>query len=286
MPAISALIEYLADSPLYRNEKPWSGLLIDGKKLFERGQKLDNIELVLEEHTVEDVVEYPELSFQKQGFVFWKHESKTLSEFDTMPKVLLHREEISEFLTEKLDAVFVKTYDCHTRTNTEKLATAVDVFDELEPDSPARGAHNDITMKSGPEVVERNFTAEEKEKYLRPGYRFRIINTWRPLLPVCEDRPLAVCDASSIKPGDLIAADRVYPHTIGEIYYLKPNKNHRWFWMENQTPSDVLIMTMYDTKPGNDARYCPHISFENSRAASDAPKRHSVETRSIVVTKI
>lgn len=56
----------------------------------------------------------------------------------------------------------------------------------------------------------------------------KIISTWRPLLPVCEDNPLAFCDASTIDPQDLIAADRVYPHSVGEIYYLAYNENQQW----------------------------------------------------------
>lgn len=63
---------------------------------------------------------------------------------------------------------------------------------------------------------------------MKSGYRFRIVNTWRSLLPVLEDRPLALCDSRSVVPEDLIAADRIVPDRIGEVYYLTYNPNHKW----------------------------------------------------------
>jgi len=287
MPAITASIEYLADLDRYRTEKPWSGLLVNSqKRFFDKGQRLDNIELEYHNRTIRDAREHPELKLEKTGFAVHHHKSSSLSEFDTLELVEKYKVEMNDFLEKKLDTCFVKTYDCHTRLNVVRKVDQVDVLNELLVDSPAVGAHNDVTLKSGPEIVMRNFSTEELRKYLQPGYRIRVMNTWRPLHPVCEDKPLAFCDASSIVGDDLVAADRVYPQTIGEIYYLKFNADHRWYWIDSQTPEDVLVMTMYDSHPGGDARYCPHVPFDNSRAPEDAPPRRSVETRSIVVSKL
>ena len=48
-------------------------------------------------------------------------------------------------------------------------------------------------------------------------------------MPVLEDRPLALCDSRSVKPEDLMEADRIIPDRVGEVYYLMYNMNHRWF---------------------------------------------------------
>jgi hypothetical protein len=64
---------------------------------------------------------------------------------------------------------------------------------------------------------------------MKPGYRIRIVNTWRSLLPVLEDRPLALCDSRSVVPEDLVAADRIVPDRVGEVYYLTYNPNHKWY---------------------------------------------------------
>lgn len=87
---------------------------------------------------------------------------------------------------------------------------------------------------------------EDKFEYLKPGNRLRIIkyvylpdeyqqqpvanrnSTWRTLNLELEDRPLALCDSRSVAPDDLVAADRILPDRIGEVYYLTYNPNHRW----------------------------------------------------------
>ncbi|KAI9835390.1 MAG: hypothetical protein M1819_002307 [Sarea resinae] len=275
MPSIVAPIEYLAKLPLYETEKPWSALLSNGKQFFEKGERLDNVEFEYQDCTITDIVDNPTLNLETNGFQLYKQTSQHLSNFDTIEKVDAYKAETAAWLKEKLGAVYVNTYDCRPRLNIEPTRQTVDVMDPLLVDQPARGAHNDVTLKSGPEIVFRQFSEEEISKYLKPGYRIRIMNTWRPLRPVCEDRPLAFCDA-----------DRVLPHAIGEIDHLQFNESHRWYWLEKQTPADVFIMTMYDTHPGKQARYCPHISFENPRAPTDAPPRRSVETRSIVISKV
>ena len=87
------------------------------------------------------------------------------------------------------------------------------------------------------------------------GSRFtNVDSTWRPLLPVLEDRPLALCDARTVEPDDLIAADRILPDRVGEVYYLRHNKRQRWCWLEKQTSSEVFVFVMYDTMGGDQAR--------------------------------
>jgi hypothetical protein len=41
---------------------------------------------------------------------------------------------------------------------------------------------------------------------------------WRPLVEVIEESPLAFCDSRTVSTEDLVAADLVYPHHIGEKY--------------------------------------------------------------------
>ena len=53
-------------------------------------------------------------------------------------------------------------------------------------------------------------------------------STWRSLLPVLEDQPLALCDSRSVGETDLMPTDRLVPDLVGEVYYLKYNPNHRW----------------------------------------------------------
>jgi len=77
---------------------------------------------------------------------------------------------------------------------------------------------------------------------------------WRSTLPECEDRPLALCDYTSIDPNDLIPTDRVYPNKTQEIYHLRYNKQQRWFWLPNQRSDEPFLFKTFDSKSGTGAR--------------------------------
>jgi len=188
-------------------------------------------------------------------------------------------------LRKEFAAVYVKCYEVRKRENVAIQRSQMDYNDPLLVEGPAKGAHNDVTYSSGPVIINRNLSDEDKVKFLRPGYRFRIMNTWRTLVPTLEDRPLALCDSRSVEPKDLVAADRIIPDRVGEVYYLTHNPKHRWYWLEKQTPAEPFVFVMYDTKNGDHARFCPHVSFDNTRKSSNAPARRSVETRSVVITR-
>jgi hypothetical protein len=126
---------------------------------------------------------------------------------------------------------------------------------------------------------------EERKRFFKPSNRIRIINTWRPLIKEVEDRPLAVCNYRSVNSKDLIAIDRVFPHQLQQNYLLHHNDQQRFYYLSKQTPSDLVIMVQYDTRASGNARYCPHVSFPNPNAPTNATIRRSIETRSIVITE-
>ena len=74
-------------------------------------------------------------------------------------------------------------------------------------------------------------------------------SVWRPLHKPIEDWPLAVCDARSLDNEDLVAADRVSPEYAGEIYYVKSNANHEWYWLSRQSPDEITIFVSFDSEP-------------------------------------
>lgn len=80
--------------------------------------------------------------------------------------------------------------------------------------------------------------------------QLRLCSTWRPLLPVIEDNPLAFCDSRSVAPSDLVLTDRVFPNYIYTLYFLKHNPAQRWHWVSEQTSSEIILMLMYDTESG------------------------------------
>jgi len=196
-----------------------------------------------------------------------------------------YKRETERLLTEALGATHVKCYDLRLRKNIIFQRTEFDLNNPLHTEGPARGAHNDITIDSGPRVIDRYLSQSEKDAFLKTGYRVRIINTWRSLLPVIEDQPLALCDSRSVGETDLMPTDRLVPDRVGEVYYLKYNPKHHWYWLSTQKSSEPFAFVMYDTKAGTHARFCPHVSFKNPLAGAEVPPRESVETRSVVITR-
>ena len=140
---------------------------------------------------------------------------------------------------------------------------------------PVRYAHNDYTEASGPQRV-RDLFPDEADSLLRD--RFAVINVWKPLRRPVIDAPLAVCDARTIAPGDLIATDLRYADRTGEVYSMRFNPAHRWFYFSAMRPDEALLLKCYDSASGR-ARFTAHTAFDDPNPPADAWPRESIETR-------
>ena len=147
------------------------------------------------------------------------------------------------------------------------------------PRQPATRVHVDHTAKSGPQRV-RDWFPDEAEQLLRG--RVQIINLWRPIRGPLLDAPLAVCNAQTISPDDLVASDLIYPHRVGETYAVKYNPAHQWFYVPGMRIDEVLLLKCYDSELDGRARFLPHTAFIDPSTPSDAPPRESIELRTLV----
>ncbi len=147
------------------------------------------------------------------------------------------------------------------------------------PRQPVPRVHVDYTVKSGPQRV-RDLLGDEAETLLQK--RFAVINVWRPIRGPILDSPLAVSDARSVSPGDLVATDLVYRDRIGEIYYVKFNPAHRWFYVPAMRAEEILLIKCYDSLEDGRARFVPHSAFVDPTTPAGAPPRQSIELRTLV----
>ena len=117
------------------------------------------------------------------------------------------------------------------------------------------------------------------------------INVWTPVRPV-ENMPLAVCEAQSIEPGDLLTIGFGRPETQhtdefaggfdSRGYVLAFNPNHRWFYYPNMQPHEVLAFRLCDT--GDESGHMTaHTAFVDPTSVPGSPKRMSYEIRTIAV---
>lgn len=147
------------------------------------------------------------------------------------------------------------------------------------PRQPVPRVHNDYTVKSGPQRV-RDLLGDEADALLQK--RFAVINVWRPIRGPIQDSPLAVTDARTVAEHDLVATDLVYPDRTGEIYYVKFNPDHRWFYAPAMRSEEVMLIKCYDSVADGRARFVPHSAFVDPTTPPGAPPRESIELRTLV----
>jgi hypothetical protein len=151
--------------------------------------------------------------------------------------------------------------------------------DRIGPRQPVARVHVDHTVASGPQRV-RDFLPDEADELLRG--RVQIINLWRPIRGPVRDFPLAICDAGTVRFEDLVAADHIYRHRVGETYQVLYNPAHRWFYVPEMQTDEALLLKCFDTRADGTARFAPHTAFVDPTTPADAPPRESIEVRTLV----
>ncbi|HMN78393.1 MAG TPA: CmcJ/NvfI family oxidoreductase [Burkholderiaceae bacterium] len=190
---------------------------------------------------------------------------------------------------ERVKAHYYPAVDAALRARTG--AVKVVIFDHTLRDStapagraevrdPVRRVHDDQTFDSAPNRVRKHLPPDEAEQRLRG--RFAIVNFWRPIGGPIEQAPLALCDARSIAPDDLIPSDLVYRDWTGETYSFAYNPRHRWYWYPEQQPDEVTLLKVFDSATDGTARLTAHTAFDDPNTAFDASPRRSIEVRTLL----
>lgn len=146
---------------------------------------------------------------------------------------------------------------------------------------PARLVHNDYTELSGPQRLRDLLGSVKSLDVLK--HRFAFINLWRPIRGPLRDAPLALCDARSVAPEDLVTSDLVYPDRRGEIYRLAFNPQHRWLYFPDMEVGELVFIKCYDSMNDGRARFSAHSAFDDPTCPPGAAPRQSVEVRTLVL---
>jgi hypothetical protein len=56
-----------------------------------------------------------------------------------------------------------------------------------------------------------------------------------------------MCDYRSVDVSDFIATDLPSPKWIGELYQIRHNPKHEWWFLPSMTENEVLILKCYDS---------------------------------------
>lgn len=213
------------------------------------------------------------LTLDQQGFAFVKHETKVVNFYNAAEVERAYYPEVAELVKRATGALRVRVFDHNVRLSTKAGERPSGVRE------PVKFAHNDYTLKSGPQRV-RDLMGADADELLK--HRFAEINVWRPIRGPVEESPLAVCDAQSMTLDDFVATDLIYQDRTGEVYSVAYNPKHRWYYFPRMQPNEALLLKCYDSATDGRARFTAHTAFEDPTSPPDAKPRESIEARMLV----
>ena len=264
-PPVQAPLNYLAKMA----EKPYSYTYTPPPGAAQTNRRIARQTVAIHDaRTIAD-----RLSLDREGFALTQYESAVSNFYDEDEVRAVYYPECERLLKDATGAARVVVFDhivrCAPRSRNGEKGIK----------EPAKGAHNDYTLRSGPQRL-RDLLPDEAEALLEN--RFAIINVWRPIRGPVQESPLAVCDAQSLRPDDFVASDLIYPHRRGETSAVTFSPNHRWYYVPDMQPDEALLLKCYDSAEDGRARFTAHTAFDDPTSPPEAAPRESIETRAFV----
>ena len=254
-------------------------------------------------------------TLSRHGFEMYQHPLATTNvDFLNQDQVVrTYYPQCAEIVREATGASFVAAFDHNIRSAAGKQSKRR-IQGGQQVQGPAHVVHGDYTLTSAPQRFrdlakspggndtfqsllpdgKSLLDAAEVERVLSGG-RFGIINVWRNIAegPV-ERNPLALCDATSVRPEDLVVFEIHYHDRIGENYFAKHADYHQWYFYPGLTRDEVLLIKQWDSfgelarsngknrdaiTPDTPCTFSFHSAFEDPTTPIDAPERWSIEVR-------
>jgi hypothetical protein len=213
-----------------------------------------------------------EFALERNGFRFVRHDTWVADFYDEDEIRRVYYPEMEALVKQESGANRVVVFDHTLRTANDELRAAAKIREVV------RRVHNDYTEWSGPQRV-RDLMGAEAEALLTR--RFAIVQVWRPIRHPVESWPLAIADARSLSPEDMVVTERRYPDRIGQTSAITYNPDHRWYWFPRMRPNEALVFKVYDSLKDGRARFTAHTAFEDPSAPPNARPRESIEIRTL-----
>ena len=153
--------------------------------------------------------------------------------------------------------------------------------------------HNDLNDNSGRvrcrELLTknlRNFGRQqnytEAEADAKMSRRFMSINLAKPMETI-QQNPFVLCAWPSFAKQSYITAYRIYDDRVGETTRFTYRPEHEWYWVPQQTPTEVSMLKCYDSvTDGSVSRWSFHSAAVDPTAPADAPCRRNLVVRAFV----
>ncbi|KAI0892893.1 hypothetical protein F4806DRAFT_505357 [Annulohypoxylon nitens] len=281
---MEANLAFLQWNDLYDVEKPFQIFInIPG---YAEDKRSTNLSWEVKSKVIRDIrgLEVPP-TLNDYGFKFL-HRPSRLSDFSSKEKIAsVYLPEVEEIIKAELrDVEKVCIFDWRMRqTEPVKEDNLMDLNNPMNWLLPAEQAHVDQSPLAVLRRVRLQFP-DDAERLLKG--RVRIINVWRPIERIVTDWPLALCDGRTIRDSDLIECDHIRRHYIGSTMYLLDNPEHRWYYMSNQSPEEIMIFKNFDSSKCVGACCAPHAAFKYDPRGMNKGRRSSIEVRALVFSPL
>jgi hypothetical protein len=213
-----------------------------------------------------------EFDLERHGFRFVRHDTKMADFFDEAEIKRVYYPEMEALVKKESGASRVVVFDHTLRTADDDLRESKKIREVV------RRVHNDYTEWSGPQRV-RDLLPDEADELLKR--RFAIVQVWRPIRHPVETHPLAIADARSLSPDNLVISERRYPNRIGQTYAITYNPKHVWYWFPRMRRDEALVFKVFDSLKDGRARWTAHTAFDDPTTPPNARPRESIEIRTL-----
>jgi hypothetical protein len=213
-----------------------------------------------------------ELTLERNGFRFVRHDTKVADFYDGDEIRRVYYPEMEALIKAESGAKRVVVFDHTLRTADAELRESKQIREVV------RRVHNDYTEWSAPQRV-RDVLPDEADQLLKS--RFAVIQVWRPIRHPIETYPLAMADAKSLSPRDMVISERRYPNRVGQTYAITYNPAHKWYWFPRMRREEALVFKVFDSMQDGRARWTAHTAFEDPTSPPHARPRESIEIRTL-----
>jgi hypothetical protein len=275
LPAVEAPLTYLApgDGPVEVRVYPPSSRLATVRPA--------SVRHVMPIHDARPIAD--RLRRDEQGFELGSYPTAFADFYDDAAVRARYYPEVQSVLQSIMGALAVVVFDHNVRSSARAARGEGGVR------LPVDQVHNDYTEQSGPKRKLEILAAAGRSELA--DRRVAFVNLWRPIVGPVLDNPLAVCDARSVAPADLVPTDIYHfgeddleiPRHSGQIYSVRHNPAHRWFYVSAMRAEEFLLLKGYDSRADGRARFMPHTGFVNPDCPSEFVPRESIEARTLVL---
>jgi len=208
------------------------------------------------EVSIRDMRSAPDaVSIEREGFLLARHDSRAAFRPEMLDTNVTARDDIPPVNRDYYDEVLPLIREISGARDVIPQSTGLTVRfsarSQRQSWAGAAGfAHLDVTEASVTRFLDFSLKAAERD--IAPWRRVVLYQTWRAISPPPQDNLLALCDRQSVPQRDVAFYDAAVggkdtPLALIEARSCYYGPGHRWWYVSDMGPSDLLVFLGYDS---------------------------------------